>query len=146
MSLTDEDIETLSNQIVNQWGLTDFIDIDVLASDAVKFADLQLESKYPDAYVEDLTSNTPKAILFQNLRKLFSLVFLFTNNDNLLSEYTRKIGITSVSNPDAGSVNFGNAKKFELSNTLLQISRLMQNLGLRNSNYVGMDITVNSLI
>ena len=55
MSLTDEDIETLSNQIVNQWGLTDFIDIDVLASDAVKFADLQLESKYPDVYVEDLS-------------------------------------------------------------------------------------------
>ena len=146
MSLTDEDIETLSNQIITQWKLSGITDIDILTADSVKFADLQLENKYSSVYVEDLSATTAKEILFQTLRKLFAIVFLFTNNQNLLSEYTRQMGVTSVSNPDAGSVNFGNAKKFELSDTLLQISRLLQNLGLRNSNYIGVDITVNSLI
>lgn len=144
------DVTSLANDLIAEWQLSSFTNIQPLMETSVILVDALLESKYPSVYIDQLIGTTPQEILFCILRKLFSVNLLFKNNPNILNDYTRSKNVTSISNPDAGSVSYasGEGRPFSIVNLRSEICSILKNLGLSTASTKdpNVKITVNSLV
>ncbi len=114
MALSETDIETLSQKLINRFNLIDFPDVENIVKENISIWDLKLEEKFPTVYFNGLSSNVLKEKEFIKAREYYILCNLFTEHSEYLASFNQAQNITEIQNSAGTRMKMSDNKTQEL--------------------------------